>query len=109
MSYIDIPILVRYQPLEFLNIHTGPQFGFLMGAKQKPDNGDVINVKDYYNTMDIGLVLGVEGNLPYHLNVTIRYILGLNAVTTDDEYIEGWKNNVFQISIGYRIKERQSD
>lgn len=104
LNYMDVPLLVCYQPLEFLNVHAGPQFGFLMGAKQTTEDGDKTSAKDYYKTTDIGLVIGAEGNLPYHLNITLRYILGLNIVTTDDYYTDGWKNNVFQISVGYRIR-----
>jgi len=103
LCYIDIPLLFRFQPLEFLNVHAGPQFGFLMKAKQIPDDGEKIDIMDYYNSTDIGLVIGAEGNLPMKLNVTLRYILGLNVVTTESGYIDGWKNKVFQVSIGYRL------
>ena len=103
LCYIDIPILIRYQALEFLNVHAGPQFGFLMKAKQIPDDGDKMDAKEYYKGTDIGLAFGVQGNLPHNVNVTLRYILGLSNITTEVEYWEGWKNNVFQISVGYRF------
>src|SRR5690606_29570118 len=43
LSYISVPVLLRYQPIEILNIHAGPQFGFLMGAKVEDED-----VKDAY-------------------------------------------------------------
>lgn len=104
LSYLDIPVLLRYQVLEFLNVHAGPQFGFLLSATQFPDDGDKYDIKEYYKSSDIGMVLGVEGNLPFNFNITMRYILGLNVVNTDVYYdVDDWKNNVFQVSIGYRL------
>jgi hypothetical protein len=104
LSYLDIPVLVRYQVLEFLNVHAGPQFGFLLSANQIPDDGDKLEIKEYYKSTDIGMVLGAEGNLPLNFNITLRYILGLSVVNTDIYYnVDNWKNNVFQFSIGYRL------
>ncbi len=102
LNYIDIPLLIRYQIIKFLNVHAGPQFGFLMSAKSKYDDGYDEDVKDYYKSTDVGLVLGAEGNLPFRINVTIRYILGLNNIATE-ELGNTWKNNVFQVSVGFRI------
>jgi hypothetical protein len=106
-NYIDIPVLVRYQILEYLNVHAGPQLGILVSAKQIPDDGDKEDIKDYYKGTDFSLVFGAEGNLPHNINVTIRYILGLSTINTDAEYWEEWRNTVWQISIGYRLKQRE--
>jgi hypothetical protein len=107
LSYLDIPVLVRFQPLGFLNVHAGPQFGFLLSATQHPDNGDKMDIMDYYKSTDIGLVLGAEGNLPFNINLTLRYILGLSTVDTEVYYdVDDWKNNVFQVSVGYRLMGR---
>jgi hypothetical protein len=104
LCYLDLPVLVRFQALEFLNVHAGPQFGFLLNANQFPDDGDKMEIKEYYKSTDIGLAVGAEGNLPYNINLTLRYILGLSTVNTDVFYnVDDWKNNVFQISIGYRL------
>jgi len=107
LTYIDLPILIRYQPVKLLNIHAGPQFGYLISAVQDDLSGDEkMDIKDWYNNADIGLVFGAEANLPFNINLTVRYILGLSEVTNDVEYIEPWKNNFIQVSIGYRIKGR---
>jgi len=104
LGYLDIPVLIRFQALEFLNVHAGPQFGFLLSATQFPDDGDKFDIKEYYKSTDIGLVLGAEGNLPLNFNITLRYILGLSVVNTDVYYdVDDWKNNVLQVSLGYRL------
>jgi hypothetical protein len=107
LTYIDMPILIKYQPVKLLNIHAGPEFGYRISAKQKNlDDGQETNIKDYYTTFDMGLAFGVEANLPFKVNLTFRYVLGLNTVYTGTENNEQWKNNFFQISAGYRILGR---
>jgi len=107
LTYIDIPLMIRYQPLKLLNIHAGTQFGYLISALQEDlAGGEKVDIKDWYNKADMGIVLGAEANLPYNINLTVRYILGLSEASNDVEYIDPWKNNFFQVSLGYRIKGR---
>jgi hypothetical protein len=104
LTYIDLPLLVKFQPIEYANIHIGPQFGYLLTAKQEDkDDGDIIDIKEWYNAMDLGLVVGAEANLPFRINFTIRYVIGLISATNDVEYIDPWRNNFLQFSLGYRI------
>ncbi len=104
LTYIDLPLLVRYQPFKYANIHAGPQFGYLLAAKQKDkDSGELTDIKEWYNSLDVGLAFGAEANLPYRINFTVRYVIGLVSATNDVEYIEPWRNNFLQFSLGYRI------
>jgi len=104
LTYIDLPVLIKYQPIALINIHAGPQFSYLVSATQKDFGTNLkTNVMDYYYKFDLGFVMGVEANLPFKINVTLRYILGLNTATTGTQYTETWKNRSFQISLGYRI------
>jgi hypothetical protein len=104
LTYIDLPLLVKFQPVRYANIHAGPQFGYLLSARQKDDEtGEITNINDWYNKLDVGLAFGVEGNLPFRINVTVRYVLGLVSATNDVEYIDPWKNNFLQISLGFRL------
>jgi hypothetical protein len=107
LTYIDLPILIKYQPVAQFNIHAGPQLSYLVIAKRTDFGNDLkTNVMDYYYKFDFGLAFGVEANLPSRVNLTIRYILGLNTATTGAVYTEVWKNKYFQISLGYRILGR---
>lgn len=104
LTYIDLPVLIRYQIFNFLNLHAGPQVGYLLSAKQKDNtSGEVISINDYYKKVDLGMVIGAEVNLSFRINLTVRYAIGLIPSTTDVEYIEPWLNNFFQISAGYRF------
>jgi hypothetical protein len=104
LTYFDVPILIKFQPVKLINVHAGPEFSYRLSAMQKNlENGQKTNIKDYYKKIDFGLAFGVEANLPPNINVTIRYVLGLIPVTTNNQYNEPWKNNLFQISLGYRL------
>ncbi len=104
LTYIDVPVMVRYQPIKFVNVHAGVQPGLLLSAKQKDnETGDIIDIKSYYYSGDVSLVFGAEANLPYKINVTLRYILGLTSGSNDTEYVDPWMNKIIQISVGYRL------
>jgi hypothetical protein len=104
LTYLDLPLLFKYQPIKYANIHIGPQFGYLLRAKQEDkDDGEITDIKEWYNPLDIGLVLGAEANLPFKMNFTVRYVFGLVSATNDVEYWEPWRNNFLQFSLGYRL------
>ncbi len=104
LTYIDIPLLIKYQPVEFINIHAGIVTGIRIKATQKNlETGFKTDIRNYYNFTDYGLAGGIEANLPNRISLTLRYIHGLSAATTDVQYIEPWKNNVIQFSAGYRF------
>lgn len=104
LTYIDLPILIKFQPIKYVNVHAGPQFGLLLKAMQREDEtGDTYDIGDWYNMLDMGIAFGAEANLPYRVNLTIRYVLGLVSATNDVQYIEPWRNNFLQISLGFRL------
>lgn len=104
LTYLDLPLLFKFQPIKYANIHLGPQFGSLLSAKQEDkDDGDITDIRDWYNSLDVGLAFGAEANLPYRINFTARYVIGLVSATNDEEYIDPWRNNFLQFSLGFRL------
>lgn len=98
VNYLSIPVLFRYQPIEILNIHAGPQVGFLLSAKAED-----VDTKEAYKGLDLGAAVGAGVDLPMGLGFTARYVLGLaNAGETESDEVK-LKNNVFQISVSYRF------
>jgi hypothetical protein len=99
-TYISVPVLAKFSPAPIFNIHVGPQFGFLMSAKT-----DGEDVKDSYKGLDLGAAIGAGVDLPMGLNFTARYVLGLSNIADmgDDSGDYKVKNNVFQISVGYKL------
>ncbi|ELR73848.1 hypothetical protein C900_00012 [Fulvivirga imtechensis AK7] len=105
-SYFNIPVMLKLYLLGGLNLQVGPQFGFLASAK-----GDVLDglgnkseedIKDELKGSEISLGLGAGWDLPFGLTVDARYNLGLSDIN-DNEASPEAKNQVFQVSIGYRL------
>ncbi len=100
LTYFDIPVLLRWQVIKFLNLHAGPQFSIL--TKAEADLGSsVVDIKDELKNSDVGLIVGAEANLPLRLNLTARYVFGLTDVSNVED-IE-IKNSTFQLTLGIRL------
>jgi hypothetical protein len=128
-DYINIPVIVKLYLAGGLNLQVGPQFGFLSSA-----TGDLVNtvnggiptnptittatdISTFVNSSDISLALGAGWDLPFGLNVSARYNLGLSDIneksgialpTIGNSVISSLgtttaKNQVIQISVGYRL------
>lgn len=92
-NYLSIPVMFQYTIAEKFNLQAGPQIGLLMGT-------DPSELKDGMKGTDLSFNAGAGASFG-KLNATLRYCLGL-ANTSDVDGIE-FKNNVFQISIGYQL------
>lgn len=102
-SYINIPVMVKLYTVAGINLQLGPQFGFL--ASQKNELLDYAqsldpSVKDEAKNSDISLGMGVGWDLPFGLSVDGRYNLGLTDNSGGSEEV---KNQVWQISVGYKL------
>lgn len=107
-SYLNIPVLLKLYLALGLNLQIGPQFGFLMNAKSE---GDIVeqfiganDLKDAYKGSDVSLALGAGWDMPFGLTIDARYNLGLSKIN-DNVVIPESKNQVFQVSLGYRLIE----
>jgi opacity protein-like surface antigen len=100
LTYLNLPLLFRYNFSENLSAVTGPQIGFLLSAKAK-DDGDSNDVKDSFNGTNISWGLGAQYELPNNLNVGLRYNFGLSDIADDGN--DDWKTkaSTLQISLGY--------
>jgi len=154
LHYLNIPIMFKYYIQNNFAIEFGPQIGFLMDANGEFDlykyNDYAIyftnftsnldremylqgyrskDFKDYYESIDYGLSLGLSYNFENGAYISGRYYMGLNDVYKADNNFtqivipEGMpelivneinainnnfnfkssKNSVFQISVGYRF------
>lgn len=99
-SYISLPIMGRFYPVEFLYIEAGPQLGFLIAANEK-NRASKVSVSQNYKTVDIGLSFGVGTRITdLGLGFGIRYYAGLSNIFVDNARI---KNGVFQIFAEYKF------
>lgn len=98
LNYINIPILGKYEIVEGLSAHLGPQVGLLLSADVEA-NGQDADVKDSFKGIDFSGAFGAAYELDNGLNFSARYTLGLSNIL-DDDNAEA-KNNVFLLSVGY--------
>lgn len=109
-SYVNIPVILKVYLAGGLNLQVGPQFGFATFSELKTaaaGTTTTTDLKDELKGSDVSLAIGAGFDLPFGLNLTARYNLGLSNVNdkfdfdldpaTDDEL----RNQVFQVSVGY--------
>lgn len=109
LDYINVPLLAKYYVTEGLNIHLGPQVGFLVKSESEWEetmDGDTESgtddIKDFTKGVDFSLAGGLGYKLDMGLFFDARYTLGLSNVWDaegDTDYSQ--KNNVFQLSVGF--------
>jgi len=96
MSYMTIPVMVKFYLPGGFNLQAGPQFGFLNSAEF-----DGQDVKESFKGSDITANVGVAWDLPFGLVLDARYNIGLSDIS-EDSSIE-LKSGTFQFSVGYKI------
>ncbi|MDR2885357.1 MAG: PorT family protein [Rikenellaceae bacterium] len=108
-GYLNVPVLAKLYLTDDLSLDVGPQFGFLMSSKSayevtaggQTTKGDE-DSKEGLNKTDISAALGLTYNFG-NIFVQGRYNLGLNEFVKDNEGDDKFKNNVIQLSVGYRF------
>lgn len=107
LSYINLPLMLKWYAYDGLNFEFGPQVGFNVGAKYKTtaiatnsegtvtteSDGDIDDIE----TVDFGLNIGAGYELPMGLNFGLRYTHGLTDIVKDRDV----KNSVIALGIGY--------
>ena len=104
MKFINVPVLARFDLPLGLNLHIGPQVGFLTEANTQ--GGFLFRLIDRnLKRVNVGAAFGAGWDTPFGLNVTARYVLGLSDIDNDSSpfFDEKARNNTFQLSVGYRI------
>jgi opacity protein-like surface antigen len=109
LSYINVPVMIKYYVADKFNLEAGPQIGFLTSAKTstKLDGFNQTvddDIKDSFESVDFGLNFGVGYDITEKVSVGIRYNLGLSnifkTVEGDDSKTQ---NSVFSLSVGYKL------
>ena len=99
----------KYYVIDKLSLEAGPQFGFLMSAKETftdQDTNETItdNVKDGYKTLDFGFNIGGGYDFTEKFSVGLRYNIGLsNILKSQGEDIFEAKNRVLSLSAQYKF------
>ncbi len=113
LDYITVPVMFQYNATPNFYLEAGPQFGFLVNAKDKfknstngsTDNATIVALdKDNFHTFDFGIGLGAGYYFTPNLGLTARYTAGLSDIMKDNPG-DSVKNNVFQVGLAYKFSK----
>ncbi|NIF05254.1 PorT family protein [Chryseobacterium sp. Tr-659] len=111
LDYIAVPVMFQYNLIPNLYVEAGPEFGFMVSAKNKlknESNGDSTtsdNFKDNFNTFNFGIGLGAGYYFTPNLGLTARYVAGLTDIAKNrPSGSDAVRNNVFQVGLAYKFK-----
>jgi len=104
-GYIDVPLLAKFHVVPGFNFLIGPQVSFLTNTTNTYNDVDA-TTQDHinYNGSNTFLdgVVGVSFDINPVVELRARYTIDL---TSNDSYYYGdYRNQVFQIGIGFRIQ-----
>ena len=115
LNYLNIPIVANFYLFKGFAIKTGVQFGFLLSAKEKgttvikdgdrsAETKESLDIKDDCKKFDIAIPIGISYQVPtIPIYIDGRYNLGLSKVFQDELNDKSCKNQVFQITVGYKF------
>lgn len=111
LDYITVPVMFQYNLIPDLYVEAGPEFGFMVSAKNKlknESNGNSTtsdNYKDNFNTFNFGIGLGAGYYFTPNLGITARYVAGLTDIAKNrPSGSDAVRNNVFQVGLAYKFK-----
>ncbi len=95
LSYVNVPVVLKYYVVQGLNIQAGPQFGFIVDDKISSVLGDIYDAEK----ADVSGIVGAGYDFPFGIRLDARYNFGFTEVVKEDGF--NGKNQVFSIALGY--------
>ena len=108
-TFLDVPLLLQFKPIEYFTILAGPQFSYLFNEKNvytfgsnSTEQEQAFNNEDPRNNI-LGFVIGADLNIDM-LVISARAAWDFqtnnkNSVSTTPRY----KNQLLQLTVGFRI------
>ncbi len=114
LNYIDIPIYAQYLASSKWNVIAGVQPGILISAKVKNDENaqkaynlpEKEDVKEYYATFDLALMLGPQYNFNENIAFRLLFNPGLLKIAKGEEYDNngGMEDTTFKVmNMGFDV------
>lgn len=108
-TFIDVPLLVQFKPIQYFTLLAGPQFSYLLKEKNVYTFGsNSVQQEEAFNNEDprnniMGFVIGADININM-LVISARAAWDFqtnnkNSVSTTPRY----KNQLLQLTVGFRI------
>ena len=103
-SSLFLPIMATYFISSFY-LQTGPQLGFLLGAKQE-FNGNEHDIKDSYRSLHFAWLLGLGYMITQNLGLEARYNFGIGSMLEDGNH-PSISNSIFTIGLVYLLSVKK--
>ena len=114
LNYLEVPVLLKVNITENLNVHAGPYFAYLIDAEVNNDaNGEAIDFEDAYDNDDFNKFdVGISGGIGYEFNslgIGARYNYGFSTIGKEREFagttytIPDGKNSSISLYLSYKI------
>lgn len=100
VSYVNIPVLLKYRFTGGFYLEAGPQIGFKVSEKT-----DDMPIDDFAKSTDISIAGGLGWHSDMGLGIGARYTAGISKVGDFDagDIDPDFKNGVIQISLFYTL------
>ena len=100
--------MFQYKATPQFYLEAGPEFGFLVNAKQKFDDGSSSTVteldKEDFNSFNMGVGLGLGFDISKNVGLNARYVAGFSDITKESGPAADAKNKNNDFQVGLNIK-----
>ncbi|MCX8532523.1 porin family protein [Chryseobacterium luquanense] len=120
LDYISVPVMFQYNFVPNFYIEAGPEFGFMVSAKNKGDRTTTVTNasgtststasytddidKDNLNTFNFGVGIGAGYYFTDNIGLTARYTAGVTDVAKDrPSGSDAIRNNNFQVGLAFKF------
>lgn len=101
LIYLNLPVLFQYMAGNGFRLHTGPQLGVMLSAKEKIGNAEY-EVNDSFENIDFGWVFGASYQFPGSgVGLDMRYTIGITDIT--ESSTSDVQNRVFAFGLFYQF------
>lgn len=108
LDYVAVPVMFQYKATPQFYLEAGPEFGFLVNAKHKLDNGSSSIVreldKEDFNSFNMGVGLGLGFDISKNVGLNARYVAGFSDITKESGPAADAKNKNNAFQVGLNIK-----
>lgn len=104
LSYLSLPVFLRWEAIERFSIIAGPQFDLLIDARQK--NKENPKITSETESRSVGVTGGIEWDINNNFGIGVRYFETMHELwipITDAQRLE-FKHQLFQASLFYNFQ-----
>ena len=100
-TYLNIPVMLQVNTKSGFFAEAGPEFGFLLAAKNKETGSPDVDVKNFFKSSNFSFGAGAGYRLKMGLGFGVRYNFGLANISSESN-IET-KTTGGQVSVSYKF------